>query len=94
MNGCGNRGRAHNYVSRKQRPMNAKYVDGSVGAMVRMMVRGGLLLVRGSTRMTLKYDDICRVCGEGESEKHALLDCIFLRGCEKMMEGKDGCQTC
>ena len=30
MNGCGNRDIAHEYVSRKQCPMNEKYVDGSV----------------------------------------------------------------
>ena len=41
MNGCGNSDRAQEYVSRKQCSTNEKYVDGSVGAMVRMMVRGG-----------------------------------------------------
>ena len=53
--------------------MNEKYVDGSVGAMVRMMVRGGS--TRGSTRISWKYDDIRCVCGDVESEKHVLLDC-------------------
>ena len=38
MNGCGNR--VQEYVSRKQYPMNEKYIDGSVGTMVRMMERG------------------------------------------------------
>ena len=41
------------YVSTKQRPMNEKYVDGSVSAMVTMMVRGGCLPpVWGSTMMS------------------------------------------
>ena len=39
--------------------MIEKYVDGSVGAMV----RGGCLPVRGNTRMSLKYDDEHCVCG-------------------------------
>ena len=34
------------YVSKKLQPMNEKYVDASVGAIVRMMVRGGCLPVR------------------------------------------------
>ena len=42
--------------------MNERYVNGSVGAMVRMMVRAGCLPVRGSTRMSWKYDDVCCVC--------------------------------
>ena len=51
--------------------MNEKYVNGSVGAMV----RGGCLPVRGSTRMSYKYDDMWCVCGDVVSEKHVLLDC-------------------
>ena len=62
MNGCGNSDRAQEYVSRKQCPMNEKCVDGSVGAMVRMMMRGRCLPLRGSTRMSWKYDDIHCVC--------------------------------
>ena len=38
MNSCGNSDREQEYVSRKQCHMHEKYVDGSVGAMVRMMV--------------------------------------------------------
>ena len=52
--------------------MIKKYVDGNVGAMVIMMVRGGCLPVRGNTRMSWKYDDEHCVCGEVE---HVLLDC-------------------
>ena len=52
--------------------MIKKYVDRSVGAMVRMMVRGGCLPVRGNTRMSWMYDDEHCVCGEVESEEHML----------------------
>ena len=75
MNSCGNSDRAHEYLSKKQCHRNEKYIDGSVGAMVRMMVRGGCLTVRGSTRISWKYDDTRCVCGDLESEKHVLLGC-------------------
>ena len=55
--------------------MLEKYVDGSVGAMVRLMVRGGCLPVRENTRMSWKCDDEHCVCEEVESEEHVLLDC-------------------
>ena len=42
----------YEYVFKKQLPMIEKYVDRSVGEMVRMMVRGGCLPVRGNTRMS------------------------------------------
>ena len=51
----------------------------SVGAIVRMMVKGGCLPVRGSTRMSWKYDDMRCMCGDVESEKHELLDCNFYK---------------
>ena len=51
MNNCGNSERLQEYVFKKQLPMIEKYVDGSVGAMVRVMVRGGGLPVTGNTRM-------------------------------------------
>ena len=75
MNNCGNSERLQEYAFKKKLPMIEKYVDGSVGAMVRMMVRGGCLPVRGNTRMSWKYDDEHCVCGEVESEEHMLLDC-------------------
>ena len=62
INGSGNSDIAQEYVSRKQCPMNEKCVDGSVAAIVRMMVRGGCLRVRGSTWMSWKYDDMRYVC--------------------------------
>ena len=49
--------------------MNENYVDGTVGAMVRMLVRGGCLPVRGSTRMSWQYDDIHCVCGDVELDR-------------------------
>ena len=75
MNNCGNSERLQEYAFKKKLPMIEKYVDGSVGAMVRMMVRGGCLPVRGNTRMSWKYNDEHYVCGEVESEEHMLLDC-------------------
>ena len=51
--------------------MNDKYADGSGGAMVRIMVRGGCLSVGESTRMAwrLLMNDVCGcVCGDVESE--------------------------
>ena len=43
------------YVQMKESPRNESFADGSVGARVRLMVRGGCLPVRGSERMTWKY---------------------------------------
>ena len=40
INGCRNSDRVQEYVSRKQCPMIEKYVDGSVRAMMGIMVRG------------------------------------------------------
>ena len=39
------------YVHMKSQPKNEKYANGSVGARVRLMVRGGCLPVRGSNGM-------------------------------------------
>ena len=75
MNNCGISERLQQYAFKKQPPMIEKYVDGSVGAMVRMMVRRGCLPVMVNTRMSWKYDDEHCVWGEVESEVHMLLDC-------------------
>ena len=77
MNSCDNSERLQEYAFKKQLPMIEKYVDGSVGAMVRMMVRSSrnCLPVRGNTIMSLKNDDEHCVCGEVESEEHMLLYC-------------------
>ena len=74
MNG-GNNDRAQVYVSRKQCLTNDKYVDGRVGSIMRMMMRGGCLTVSGSNRMSWKCDSMRCVCGDVESENHLLLDC-------------------
>ena len=52
MNICGNSDILQECAFKKQLPMIEKYIDGSVGAMVRMMVRGGCLPVRASTIMS------------------------------------------
>ena len=55
--------REQQYVHMNSRPKNEKYANGSVGARVRLMVRGGCLPIRGSKGMEWTYDyDIC-VCG-------------------------------
>ena len=56
-------------------PRNESFADGSVGARVRLMVRGGCLPVRESERMTWKYDDCS--CGLVETEMHMLFECIL-----------------
>ena len=58
-------------------PRNESFADGSVGARVRLMVRGGFLPVRGSERMTWKYDDCRCVCGLVETEMHVLFECTL-----------------
>ena len=44
--------REKEYVRMTGSPRNESFADGSVGARVRLMVRGGCLPVRGSERMT------------------------------------------
>ena len=41
------------YVHMKSQPKNEKYANGSVGARVRLIVRGGCLPVRGSKGMEI-----------------------------------------
>ena len=61
----------------KESPRNESFSDGSVGARVRLMVRGGCLPVRGSERMTWKYD-ACRCgCGLVETVMHVLFECTL-----------------
>ena len=43
--------------------MIEKYIDESVGAMVKIMVRGGCLPLKGNTRMLWKCDHEHCVCG-------------------------------
>ena len=53
----------------ESQPTVEKYVNGSVGARVRLMVRGGCLPVRGSIK-EWKYDDDRCLCGRIETEIH------------------------
>ena len=64
--------RENEYVRMKESPRNESFADGSVGARVRLMVRGGCLPVIGSERITWKYDDCRCGCGLVETEMHVL----------------------
>ena len=61
----------------KESPRNESFTDGSFGARVRLMVRGGCLPVRGSERMTWKYDDCRCGCGLVETEMQVLFECTL-----------------
>lgn len=52
-----------------------KYVDGSVGARVRMMMRGDTLPVRMNSSVRWMYEDTSCVCGEEETEAHVMCEC-------------------
>ena len=67
--------REQHYVHMKSQPKNGKYANGSVGARVRLMVRGGFLPVRGSKGMEWKYDDDLYVCPR---DKRSRDPCAFL----------------
>ena len=67
--------RKKEYVEMKRYPRNESFADGSVGARVRMMVRGGCLLVRGNEMKAWKYGDDCCWCGQVETEEHVLFEC-------------------
>ena len=69
------------YVEMKSCGRNESFANGSVGARVRLMVRGGCLPVRGSEMMAWKYDDDCCGCGKVETEEHVLnLVCPQIQG--------------
>ena len=60
----------------KSQPKNIKYANGSMGARVRLMVRGGCLPVRGFKGMEWKYDDdLCVWGGGGTKGIHVLFEC-------------------
>ena len=69
--------REKEYVRMKESPRNESFADGSVGARVRLMVRGGCLPVRGSERIKWKYDDCRCGCGRVETEMHMLFECTL-----------------
>ena len=72
-NGFNDTERKKGYVEMKRCPRNERFADGSVGAKVRLMVRGGCLPVRGSERMAWMYGG-CG-CGQVETEDHVLFEC-------------------
>ena len=78
--------------------MKESFADGSVGARVRLMVRGGCLSVRGSEMMTWKNDDCRCSCGLVETEMHVLFECTLYEEERKRWRGavgylKDGNDT-
>ena len=73
----------------KESPRNKSFSDEGIGARVRLMVRGGCLSVRGSERMTWKYDDCRCSCGLVETEIHMLFECILYEE-EREIDG-EGC---
>ena len=90
-NGFNDTEREKEYVKMKECPRNESFADGNVGAGVRLMVRGGCLPVRGSDRMTWKYDDDKCRCGLVETEKHVLFECTFVWRRKRKMER--GCKS-
>ena len=62
--------REQQYIQMKSQPKNEKYANGSVGAIVGLMVRGGCHPVRSSKEMDWKYNDDLSVCGTKETEIH------------------------
>ena len=61
----------------KESRRHKSFADGSVGARVRLMVKGGCLPVSGSERMTYKSDDCRCGCGLVETEMHVLFECTL-----------------
>ena len=66
--------REQEYLKVKSQPKNDKYANGSVGARVRLLVRGGVLPVGGFKGMEWKYaDDLCE-CGTKETDIPVFLE--------------------
>ena len=74
-NGFGINCREQQHVHMKSQPKNEKHAIVSVGARVRLMVRGGFLPVRGSKGIESKYDDDLSVCVTKETEIHVPFEC-------------------
>ena len=102
IHGFSDRDREQEYVRNKGVPMNEQYANGSIGASVRLMIRGGSLPVRGDDKMKWKYEtdpygDKCK-CGKVETEMHVLLECklyerersTWLEVVEQLAEGANG----
>ena len=60
--------REKEHVRMKECPRRDSFAYGSVGAKVRMMVRGGCLPVRGSGTIKWKYQDYICGCGPVETD--------------------------
>ena len=65
--------REQEYIQVKRQPRKREYVNGSLGARVRLMVRGGCLPVRGYKGMEWQYDDDWCACETKETEMHVFL---------------------
>ena len=83
--------REQQYLQVKCQPKNEKYANGSVGARVRLMVRGDCLPVGGSKGMEWKYDDDLCICGTKETEIHLFFECKCYE--QKMDEDMGRLQT-
>ena len=66
---------SNEYAKWKKVPGQESYADGSSGAKVRMLLRGGCLPVRSNERMNWKYEDKKCVCGEIETVEHVMQEC-------------------
>ena len=67
-NGFGINDREQQYVHMESQQKNEKYANGSMGARVRLLVRGGCLPVRGFKGMEWKYYDDLYVWRTQETE--------------------------
>ena len=79
--------REKEYVKMKRCPRNESFADGSVGARVSLMMRGGCLPVRGSERMAWKMMMIG--VGVGKS-KQKYMCCFNATDMEKSEENGEG----
>ena len=59
----------------KRKPAKEGYVNASVGAKVRMLLRGGYLPLRGNRKFQWRGADVKCICGEPETEDHFLFQC-------------------
>ncbi|ELU04116.1 hypothetical protein CAPTEDRAFT_187572 [Capitella teleta] len=66
------------YAVEKEAVKLESCADGSVGASLRMLLRGDCLPVRTNSCVHWRYreEERDRVCGERETEEHVLLDCV------------------
>ena len=78
--GAGENEELREYVRWKKEIRKEDYADGSDGARVRAMMRGGSLPVRSNSTVRWRWgNDTLFPCGERETERHVLIECIELR---------------